>query len=112
MQEEAHRLEMQKTATSQKLASERTALAQLRAQLHDCQNERDVAEHTIREEVALSRQFTQLLAEEYERAVQTAHADVMEAADPATAFEHLVMASMLRESHESIWTRISGAKKQ
>ena len=57
----------------------------------------------------MSLQFTRLLAEEYDKAVEKAHADVMEAADPPTAFEHLVMASMLRKSHESVWTRISGA---
>ncbi|WP_395334297.1 hypothetical protein WBP06_18460 (plasmid) [Novosphingobium sp. BL-8H] len=112
MQDDVGRLEMKKIYTSQRRESDSIMLGRLQVQLQDCQTERDEAERTIREEAALSRQFTQLLADEYERAVETAYAEVMKAADPATAFEHLVMASMLRESRESVWTRINGAKKQ
>lgn len=112
MEEEAGRLQIQIIGTSQSLAQEASALKRLQEQLKDCQAERDEADRSNREEMALSLQFTQLLAQEYDRAVEKAHADVMEAADPATAFEHLVMASMLRKSHESVWTRISGAMKQ
>lgn len=109
MQADARRLEMKIIETGQSLAKEGLALKRLQEQLQVCQVERDEANRSNREEMALSLQFTRLLAEEYDKAVEKAHADVMEAADPPTAFEHLVMASMLRKSHESVWTRISGA---
>lgn len=112
MQADARRLEMKIIETAQSLAKEGLALERLQEQLQDCQVERDEADRSNCEEMALSLQFTRLLAEEYDKAVDKAHADVMEAADPPTAFEHLIMASMLRKSHESVWTRISGAMTQ
>mgnify|MGYP001112587382 CR=1 FL=1 len=112
MQEKADRLDMNELQTSQSLINESSVLVRLQAELHHFEAERDEAERTVREEMALSRHFTRLLADEYDGAVETAHADVMKATDPVAAFEHLVRASMLRESHESVWTRINGAMKQ
>jgi len=109
---ECHRLEMQSIETRQYMAMERSAAARIEGKIAECRHAHAQAERFIQEEVDLSRQFTALLAEEYEKAVEKAYDGVLEAPDAVAAFEQLVFASMLRKSHESVWTRISGMIKQ
>lgn len=112
MLSKSHRLDMQAIQTRQAAAVESAAMVRIEEQAAQCQLRREQAERLLAEELRLSRQFTHLLAEEYDKAVEQAHSDVLTAPDAVTAFQHLVMASTLRDSHESVWTRISGVMEQ
>ena len=104
--------ETQSADTNRLLVGERSAFHQIMADITKLKAKREQAELFIKREIQHSLQFTALLAEEYNRAVENAYRGVLDAPDTLTAFEQLVLGSTLRKAHETVWTRISGVVKQ
>ncbi|WP_173571398.1 P-loop NTPase family protein [Acetobacter conturbans] len=112
LRDEVRLLESRALETKHVLIAERFAIDRIKADLTECNDARRRAERTCQEEMERSHQFIALLAEEYNRAVETTYRSIIDAPDAVTAFEELVYGSALPAARKGVLARIGNPAGQ